>query len=270
MRKKCTSLFSFLLFILIFLSTSGFSFAYESETTSELLPDQSAETVEEEHEHEWTKATCTEPKTCKICGVTEGEPKGHKVKEWKTTKKATCSHTGLKEGKCTRCGDTVEKTIGKKDHELGSWKVTKEPDGWEDGIRVKKCKKCGEIIKTDTFSSDSSFYKNWYKDKCSTVSYKNLARNPSKYEGRKVKFTGKVLQVQESIWGNVYRIGTGGWRYYDDVLYVTYNASSMKSRILEDDMVTLWGKADGLRTYQSILGASITIPEIEAKFISIQ
>ena len=31
----------------------------------------------ESHTHMWIKATCTEPKTCKICGKTEGEAKGH-------------------------------------------------------------------------------------------------------------------------------------------------------------------------------------------------
>lgn len=28
-------------------------------------------------EHEWNEASCTEPKTCRICGITEGEPIGH-------------------------------------------------------------------------------------------------------------------------------------------------------------------------------------------------
>ncbi|MBQ7956295.1 MAG: hypothetical protein IJ282_11205 [Lachnospiraceae bacterium] len=29
------------------------------------------------HEHEWERATCTEPRTCISCGETDGEPKGH-------------------------------------------------------------------------------------------------------------------------------------------------------------------------------------------------
>lgn len=27
--------------------------------------------------HKWKEATCTEPKTCVYCGMTEGEPLGH-------------------------------------------------------------------------------------------------------------------------------------------------------------------------------------------------
>ena len=42
---------------------------------------------------EWNEATCTAPKTCKECGVTEGEALGH------TGGTATCQQ----EAKCTRC-----------------------------------------------------------------------------------------------------------------------------------------------------------------------
>lgn len=48
------------------------------------------------HEHTWTEATCTEPKTCSECGKTEGEALGH---DWA---EATCAAPMT----CTRCGAT--------------------------------------------------------------------------------------------------------------------------------------------------------------------
>lgn len=42
------------------------------------------------HEHSWTDATCTEPKTCSTCGETEGEPLNHVWKEATCTEAATC------------------------------------------------------------------------------------------------------------------------------------------------------------------------------------
>lgn len=42
-------------------------------------------------EHNWSKATCTEPKTCSICNETEGESLGHSYVE----------------NKCKRCSSTV-------------------------------------------------------------------------------------------------------------------------------------------------------------------
>ena len=47
-----------------------------------------------ECKHEWTEATCTEAKTCKLCGETEGEVLGH------TGGTATCAANAV----CARCG----------------------------------------------------------------------------------------------------------------------------------------------------------------------
>jgi len=73
--------------------------------------------------HEWEEATCTAPKTCKICGATEGEPLGHDFDEATCTEPKTCSRCGETEGeplghdfseasffqggKCSRCSDTI-------------------------------------------------------------------------------------------------------------------------------------------------------------------
>lgn len=43
--------------------------------------------------HEWTSATCTSPKTCSLCGETEGDPLGHDFTS------ATCTLPMI----CTRC-----------------------------------------------------------------------------------------------------------------------------------------------------------------------
>lgn len=48
------------------------------------------------HEHTWSEATCTEPKTCSECGETEGEALGH------TWVEATCAEAKH----CSVCGET--------------------------------------------------------------------------------------------------------------------------------------------------------------------
>lgn len=50
------------------------------------------------HEHEWADATCTEPKTCTVCGETEGEPLGHKMTDATYQAPATCEVCGETEG----------------------------------------------------------------------------------------------------------------------------------------------------------------------------
>ena len=49
-------------------------------------------------EHEWTKATCTEPEICLKCGETTGEALGHKWKEANCTTPKTCSACKVIEG----------------------------------------------------------------------------------------------------------------------------------------------------------------------------
>ena len=121
---------------------------------------------------------------------------------------------------------------------------------------------CKLSVKCSTLSAKQ------YKKKCKKIPYKKLARTPDKYEGKKVKFTGKVIQTMESTYSNSYRIEVtrGSYGIWNDVVYVTYYGNSSK-RILENDIVTFYGKYDGLYSYESVLGASITVPSVEAKYI---
>lgn len=109
-----------------------------------------------------------------------------------------------------------------------------------------------------------------YKNKCKTISYKKLARTPDKYEGKKFKFTGKIIQVMEADYYTCYRIDVtkGEYGIWDDTVYVEYRGNSDK-RFLEDDIVTFYGESGGLYTYESVLGSSITIPSIDAKYMTL-
>ncbi len=79
------------------------------------------ETEGEPKGHKWEKATCTEPKTCSVCRETEGKPKGHKWEE------ATCTEPKT----CSVCGETKGEALG---HEWEGPTLT-EP---------KTCVRCGE------------------------------------------------------------------------------------------------------------------------------
>lgn len=49
-------------------------------------------------EHEWLAATCTAPKTCQLCGETEGEPLAHTWQEATCTMPKTCTVCSATEG----------------------------------------------------------------------------------------------------------------------------------------------------------------------------
>ena len=102
------------------------------------------------------------------------------------------------------------------------------------------------------------------------ITYDQLARTPDEYKNKKVKFYGKVVQVIEGNGETKLRIATksnsyGG--YYDDVVLVYYNSSLTSSRVLEDDMITIYGISQGLYSYESTMGGNITVPLIAVKEI---
>lgn len=107
---------------------------------------------------------------------------------------------------------------------------------------------------------NSSFFGEFTdEDDYDSMSYEDLARNPEKYEGKKYKGSGKVLQVLESDSEVDMRVATSedGW---EDIVYVVYSPSIVDSRILEDDQVTFYGESHGLYSYESTMGGTITIP----------
>ncbi len=79
-------------------------------------------------DHKWQSATCEEPKTCKLCGETEGEPLGHDWQDATCEKPKTCANCGKTEGEalghdweeatctepktCKRCGATEGEPLG--------------------------------------------------------------------------------------------------------------------------------------------------------------
>lgn len=117
-----------------------------------------------------------------------------------------------------------------------------------------------------------------YKNKCKTLSFKDLSRNPDKHKGEKLKYTGQVIQVQEDehwlddnttvdLRINVTKDKYGLW---DDTIYATVELPKNADRILEDDIITIWGECDGKYSYTSVLGSDVTLPKINIEYYSVK
>lgn len=87
-------------------------------------------------EHNWNPATCTAPKTCSVCGATEGDALGHtEGTEWKSD---ADNHWHV----CTVAGCGVVIDSSKAAHEF-EWKIDKEATATEKGSKHEECKVCG-------------------------------------------------------------------------------------------------------------------------------
>lgn len=110
-----------------------------------------------------------------------------------------------------------------------------------------------------------------YKSSCKTMKYGSLARSADTLIGEKVKYKGQVIQVLEN--GNNVQmrinVTSDEYGFWDDTVYVIFSKSENDTRILEEDIVQFWGEVSGLITYQSIFGEDITIPQVNAKYVSI-
>lgn len=102
-----------------------------------------------------------------------------------------------------------------------------------------------------------------------TIEYDDLFRNNEQHVGKVVRYVGQVLEYGDQVCllcddpGHYLRVGVTplGYGVYDDPIYVLYEGDQ---RFLEDDIVTIWGTVDGLKSYIAVLGNEVTIPRIKA------
>jgi len=110
-----------------------------------------------------------------------------------------------------------------------------------------------------------------YIASCETYAYADMARNPDTYKGKPSVFTGKVIQVMEKGKNVAYRVNVTQSGYsWSDTVYVDYvRSSDTESRVLDDDIITMYGNLNGIKSYKSALGATISIPWVIAYYLEI-
>ena len=126
------------------------------------------------------------------------------------------------------------------------------------------------IIPTPTVSLQEVLDKQieTFKNSCEVLTYKELARNPSGNTGKKVKLTGRVMQTIESSMALMVNITKGEYGLYSDNIFVSYIPLN-SNRVLEKDIIVMWGTCDGLQSYKTVLGAEKSIPKINVKYYEI-
>lgn len=117
-----------------------------------------------------------------------------------------------------------------------------------------------------------------YKASCKSYDYDSIERRPADYAGKRAVFKCVVNQVIEN--GNTIMLRVGvpnswdSWKIiterYDKEFRVTYTKkSSNEDRILEDDVIRIYGELNNTTTYETVLHAQRTIPDFKAKYIEI-
>ena len=112
-----------------------------------------------------------------------------------------------------------------------------------------------------------------FKESCQTYTFEQMARNPNNFKGTNVKVVGEVVQVMSGSNSTNLRVNitkTGTYTtYYTDTIYVVYQPEAGEDKILEGDIITIYGISQGDCSYTTVLGATVTLPNIDAKYITI-
>lgn len=154
-------------------------------------------------------------------------------------------------------------------------------DIWEDSsLSAALDLKNGDIIKgiitvynDGSFSFDNSeaieiigsanlddIYSN-YKSNCTELEYENIVREPENYINSVYKISGTIIQVIDE---NTYLVSSDTGN-----IYVYFGKDNREFRLLENDKITIYGRFNGLKTYDTIIGTENTVPDISAYIIDI-
>ena len=123
----------------------------------------------------------------------------------------------------------------------------------------------------DYESSKPSYSLNEVMNNAKTISYDDLFRYNDQYVGTAVQYEGEIIQVGGSSGNYYFRIdvtkNVNSWGTdYEDTVYVTYSGDD---RFLEGDIVKFYGVVQGIKSYTSVIGAEIEVPEIHALSIEL-
>ena len=112
-----------------------------------------------------------------------------------------------------------------------------------------------------------------YKAKCVEVDYKDLCRYPERYSHKKIKVKAKIQQVMDASLLNsskTYRVQTDtsgyGW-YLDDEYFVTDKRTSGSVKLLEDDVIVIYGEFSGMeKVTRALTWTTDEVPGIQMKY----
>lgn len=106
------------------------------------------------------------------------------------------------------------------------------------------------------------------KSNAERIPYDDLLRNGDQYKGQAVHFPqAKIVQVLGSEEeGFQFRINVTETQYvWEDDVLIRWSGD----RFVTDDIIEVWGRSNGLISYEAVLGNERTIPDVTAVDITL-
>lgn len=108
-----------------------------------------------------------------------------------------------------------------------------------------------------------------YKGRAVTIPYNELNKDADAQAGKIVTYTGQIFQIQEdSASGGgimLLSVTNDGYGFWTDNVWVNYRGHISQN---EGDSITVWGKVEGSKSYDTQVGGTTYVPEVTAKYVS--
>ena len=143
---------------------AGEAYTFSAPVTDDLV--LYARFVDPECSHDWQDATCAAPKTCSLCGDTEGDPdpSGHALGPWAPVTAPTCTQTGSNRRDCALCDyyETAEVAAAGHRHVP----VITPPTCADGGYTTHTCSVCGDTYQDTPVppTKQHTYTDNWDSD----------------------------------------------------------------------------------------------------------
>lgn len=119
--------------------------------------------------------------------------------------------------------------------------------------------------KTDNQTSLDEIYTS-FKENCNVLNWEELMRSPEEFRGATYMLTAQVFQIVSDKNQHLeVLLSTDDGKY----VFASYSYKANDLKILEDDIVTIYGTFYKPYNYTSILGTSHSVPSIVVQFMEI-
>lgn len=99
-----------------------------------------------------------------------------------------------------------------------------------------------------------------------SIPYKQLIKDADAYKGTKVVFRGQIMQIQQDgDWGGMMLLSVTdeGYGFWTDNVWVDYDKAIGAA---EDDIITVYGKITGSKSYETQIGGETYVPQMHARY----
>lgn len=166
-----------------------------------------------------------------------------------------------KEGSNKETEVTSNDVSSSKDEQNNNKDTSKEKATEQPEVKATKEPKVKKESKSD------------YIDSCGEYDYKKVLRKPKKYVGKRIKVQLKISSVHEASWLNdtkyyfAYSESDYGW--YGDHYAIFDKRDKQKPKLLEDDIIEVYGEIAEPETTKSLIVASSEVFAIDMKYVKL-